>query len=82
MKLILWLAGFFETEAKQSMTRLLAFCCVLIAAGVVWLVQWYVTHTHPVDAMVIGALLGCLGTLIVGGAVALAVRTKPDGTSL
>lgn len=63
MPLIRWLKGFFEMQAPQSMTRLLALCCVLIAAAYIAVAR---KDTSPA---VVAALIG-------GGAVALTVRSK------
>lgn len=86
MRLVRWFAGFFEVHAPQSMSRLLALLCTLAAVGVVAATAWYLLHATRPSATVIAAMLGALGTLIVGGAVALVKRSpadppKPTGAS-
>ena len=60
MKLVNWFAGLFSSTDGASMTRFLAFLCVLIAGYGVYVGR---------DALTITALVG-------GGAVALIVREK------
>ena len=61
--LLAWLKGFFESGAPQSMTRLLALICVVLAAVVI---IW-----HPALWQTVTALIG-------GGAVALVTRSKDN----
>jgi len=78
MRLLRWFAGFFEVQASQSMSRLLAFFCVAIAAVLVGFTGRYVLHSPAPSATVITALLGAVAMLIGGGAVALVTRTPSD----
>jgi hypothetical protein len=80
MRVIRWLAAFFEQGKPQSSSRLIAFLCLALAVPVVAALDAYVyvalKYRLALNADVIFSFGKVLGFLIGGGAVAIVVRSK------
>jgi hypothetical protein len=74
-----WLKGFFEVQAQQSMTRLLAFIAVVAAVGVAGFTCRFVWIYH--EAASVGVITKSLASIVfilaVQTGVTLALRPKP-----
>jgi peptidoglycan/LPS O-acetylase OafA/YrhL len=69
-----WLLGFWEANAKQSSTRLIAILLAVTGSAVA-LAAAYVGVKHPDAAATVAALATVVGAVVVNGCVAMVTRT-------